>query len=72
MTQQTQDKLDAIARGTYTAEDLSKLLNCTIQHIRNMDSKGAIPGRIKFGRLVRWSKKLVDTWLETPMQGDSQ
>lgn len=71
MTKHTQDKLDAIAKGTYTAEDLSKLLNCTIQHIRNMDCKGAIPGRIKFGRLVRWSKKLVDTWLATPSEGVS-
>jgi hypothetical protein len=50
---------------TYTADELGRLMHCTIQHIRNMDGQGRIPGRIKFGRLVRYSKRQVDDWINS-------
>lgn len=49
--------------GTYTVEQLAQLLNCSICHIRRLDSQRIIPGRLTFGRLVRFSRRRVDAWL---------
>lgn len=50
--------------GTYTIEQLATLLNCSLRHARRLDSEGLIPGRLTFGRLVRFSKRKVDSWLD--------
>jgi hypothetical protein len=53
-------KLDA-ASGTYTVADLARLLQCSERHVwRQID---IIPGKILFGRLVRFSRAVVDGWL---------
>jgi excisionase family DNA binding protein len=54
---------EGILSATYTSAELSKLLKCSLRHIRNLDSKRAIPGRLKIGRLIRFSKQRIDAWL---------
>lgn len=49
--------------GTYTIEQLAQLLNCSPRHARRLDALGEIPGRMTFGRLVRFSRRQVDAWL---------
>lgn len=49
--------------GTYDTKDLAVLLKSSERHIRRMDALGEIPGRIKFGRSVRYSKIKIDNWL---------
>lgn len=56
--------------GTYTVEQLAGLLNCSTRHVRRLDVEGAIPGRIKLGRLVRFSRRVVDRWLSPETQRD--
>jgi excisionase family DNA binding protein len=50
--------------GTYTLEQVAKLLNCSLRHARRLDAEGTIPGRMTFGRLVRFSRRKVDAWLD--------
>lgn len=53
----------ATTSGTYTIEQLATLLNCSLRHVRRLDADGTIPGRMTFGRLVRFSRRQVDAWL---------
>jgi excisionase family DNA binding protein len=55
-------RLDA-ASGTYTVADLARLLQCSERHVWRQIDLGAIPGKILFGRLVRFSRAVVDAWL---------
>lgn len=54
---------EATQAGTYTLGQLSQLLNCSLRHARRLDADGTIPGRMTFGRLVRFSRRQVDAWL---------
>ena len=49
--------------ATYTVEQLAALLQCSTRHIWRMCDLNKIPGRIRFGRLVRFSRVVVDAWL---------
>ena len=53
-----------VPSGTYTIEQLAQLLNCSTRHARRLDADGTIPGRMTFGRLVRFSRRQVDAWLD--------
>lgn len=53
----------AATTGTYTIEHLAELLNCSLRHVRRLDAMGEIPGRMTFGRLVRFSRRQVDAWI---------
>lgn len=50
-------------QGTYTLEEIAQLMSCSPRHARRMDRNREIPGRLTFGRLVRFSRKRVDAWL---------
>ncbi len=52
-----------LASGTYTIEHIAELLCCSTRHVRRLDAQRAIPGRISLGRLVRFSRRQVDAWL---------
>lgn len=49
--------------GTYTASDIAALLKCSTRHVRRLDDRRLIPGRIATGRLVRFARQLVDRWI---------
>ena len=52
-----------LGSATYTAGNIAILLQCSERHVWRMNDSNLIPGRIKLGRLVRFSKKLVDKWI---------
>lgn len=53
----------AAGTGTYTAADVAGLLKCSTRHVRRLDDRRLIPGRIATGRLVRFARPLVDRWI---------
>lgn len=57
------DSSDQMDTATYTSADLSKLLQCSLRHVRNLDAQRSFPGRIQIGRLIRFSKVCIDKWL---------
>ena len=57
------EKRERLEAATYTVADLAALLQCSERHVHRLNDSRAIPGMIRVGRLVRFSKKLVDEWL---------
>lgn len=57
------DKRQALEGGTYDVPDLAALMKCSTRHVRRMIDAGEIPGVIRFGRLVRFHKGIVNDWL---------
>jgi excisionase family DNA binding protein len=51
------------APEAYAVKDLAGMLQCSGRHIWRMAELGAIPGKFRFGRLVRFSRAAVDAWL---------
>jgi predicted DNA-binding transcriptional regulator AlpA len=52
------------ARAAYTIPDIARLAQCSERHAWRLADQNLIPGRIKgLGRLVRFSKTAVDSWL---------
>jgi excisionase family DNA binding protein len=49
--------------GAYTVRDLARLLQCSERHVWRQIDLDVIPGKITFGRLVRFSRALVDEWI---------
>lgn len=58
-------KRQALERGTYDVPDLAALMKCSEKHVRRKAEAREIPGVIRFGRLIRFSKQIVDEWLAT-------
>jgi excisionase family DNA binding protein len=54
---------EKVAAGTYTVRDLAALLQCSERHVWRQVDLNAIPGKIVVGRLVRFSRDVVDRWL---------
>mgnify|MGYP001231086609 CR=1 FL=1 len=48
----------------YTRAELGEMLQVCEQTILALDREGKIPGGIKVGRQFRYSKSLIDKWLE--------
>ena len=55
--------------GTYDVPELAALLKCSERHIRNMADAGSIPGILRFGRLVRFHREIVNNWLIEQARG---
>jgi excisionase family DNA binding protein len=49
----------------YTAQDLAALLRISVRQVWRMCDANKLPKPIRFGRAVRWSRPVVDRWLET-------
>jgi excisionase family DNA binding protein len=49
--------------ATYTAAEVAALLRCSVKHVRRRTAAGTVPGAVRFGRLVRYSREAVDRWL---------
>jgi excisionase family DNA binding protein len=61
--QKISEKTENLERATYTIADLARLMQCSERHVHRLQSARAIPGAIRIGRLVRFSRRLVDEWL---------
>jgi len=48
-----------------TRPQLAEALDCTVQHLENMATRGEGPEFIKIGRLVRYRKSAVEKWLDS-------
>ena len=52
-----------IEASTYTVEQIARLLQCSERHVWRLADANKIPGKLRIGRLVRFSRQLVDAWL---------
>jgi excisionase family DNA binding protein len=55
--------LSALEPATYTVVELAQLLKCSERHVWRQLDRGKVPGVIRCGKLVRFSRKIVDGWL---------
>lgn len=51
------------AAAAYTVANLARLVQCSERHIHRLNDARQIPGPFRVGRLLRFSKSLVDEWL---------
>jgi excisionase family DNA binding protein len=51
--------------ATYDARDLAALLRLSVRQIWRLTDAGKIPKPFRFGRAVRWSRAVIDRWLES-------
>ena len=63
------EKQKAIETGTYDVPELAALWKCSERHVRNLAEAGAIPGILRFGRLVRFHRGIVNDWLTEQAKG---
>jgi excisionase family DNA binding protein len=63
MTESVPSAPPEAAAATYTVPQLAALMQCSQRHVWRMLDLGQIPGVIRLGRLVRFSRKAVDQWL---------
>ena len=48
----------------YTADDLAALLQCSARHVWRLHDAGAMPPAVRVGRLVRWTKSAIASWMD--------
>lgn len=53
-------KLDA---ELHTADDVAGLLQCSVRHVWRLHDSGDMPAAVRIGRLVRWPKSLIASWI---------
>ena len=53
----------AIEAATYNAADLAVLLKCSVRKIWRMRDANELPACLRLGRLVRWPKPAIDSWI---------
>jgi len=46
-----------------TAEQLAQLLQMSLRSIRRKASDGELPPPIRLGRLTRWRRDVIESWL---------
>jgi excisionase family DNA binding protein len=56
-------KLAKAAPAVYTAQEVADLLQVSLRQVWVMRDSGAIPAPFQVGRLVRWSRAVVDGWI---------
>jgi excisionase family DNA binding protein len=61
--------LAAIEPATYTVPELARLTQSSERHIWRQLDLGRIPGVIRCGRLVRFSRRIIDEWLGAAVRG---
>jgi len=53
-----------VSAQTYTVPQIARLAQSSDRHIRRLIDAGKVPGKIQgLGRLVRFSKVVIDAWL---------
>ena len=54
---------DPPSPATYDSPAVARVLGVSLRHVRRMDARRAIPGRMTIGRLVRYRRDAVDQWV---------
>jgi excisionase family DNA binding protein len=44
-------------------EQVAELLNCSTRHVYRMADGGRMPGHVRLGALVRWSRQEILDWI---------
>ena len=57
-------RLAKLAAEMHTADDIAQLLQCSVRHVWRMHDAGDLPAAVRVGRLVRWPKLLIATWIQ--------
>ncbi|VTR91694.1 : HTH_17 [Gemmata massiliana] len=52
-----------VEAATYDANDLAALLECSVRQIWRMRDANELPACLRLGRLVRWPKSVIDSWI---------
>lgn len=47
-----------------TVDKLAKLLDCSTRHIYRLETSDRMPKAIRLGSVVRWSRAVIDKWIE--------
>jgi len=56
--------LESVAQnGTYDANEIAALLQCSTRHIWRLRDSGAMPKPIRVGRLIRWPIGSIQSWI---------
>lgn len=64
MTSQSEVPPPAPERATYTVDELAALLQCSTRHVHRLTDAREIPGVVRIGRLVRYSRRVIHDWLD--------
>ena len=49
--------------GLYDVGDIATLLKSSCRHVRRLTDSGRMPRAFHVGRLLRWRKAEIDTWI---------
>lgn len=62
--QAIQRQSDSIAQPDWMSpRDAARYLGCTVQHLQNLRARRTGPAFVKFGRMVRYARKDLDSYL---------
>lgn len=53
-----------IEAACYDASDLASMLKISVRTVWRLSDAGEIPGKLRIGKSVRWSRRIVDSWFE--------
>jgi excisionase family DNA binding protein len=42
---------------------VAKMLGCSARHVYRLSDSGKMPGPVRLGSLVRWSKASIEEWI---------
>lgn len=45
--------------------DIARMLDLSLAKVSHMSNNGEIPGRVTFGRSVRFERSVIEAWLAT-------
>jgi excisionase family DNA binding protein len=54
----------AIVAAAYNVADMAVLFKLSERTVWRLSDEGSIPGKFRVGGSVRWSKRVVDAWIE--------
>lgn len=57
------EKLARLVPLTYDAAQLAEVLGCSERHVWRRHAAGELPAAVHIGRLVRWSRSLIERWI---------
>lgn len=46
------------------AREIACLLGCSAKHVCRLAKQGRLPKPVRIGRLLRWSREVIEQWLE--------
>jgi predicted DNA-binding transcriptional regulator AlpA len=55
--------LKSLAADVLTAVDIAARLQCSVRYVWRMNDAGLMPPSFRIGRLVRWQKAIIDSWI---------